>query len=630
MKIFEPLTIRGMTLNNRIVLPPMQVNVGFRSKRARAYYSERARGGTGTILVSATSVDQFILDEAWGKAGGAARFVAGAALLADAIHEAGAKVGIQLWHGNRYPCGIGMYDTKGEAVAPSPREEMRELTGEEIHAIVHKFALGAAAARMARYDFVEFHGAHGYMPCQFFSPAFNRRRDAYGGDLEGRMRFGLECVRAMRSAVGEDYPIFYRLGAWEDRPDGIRLEEAMEFAAELEKAGVDVLDVSVGNLAEAGFTATPGPDRAAGTFVHLAAAVKTRVNVPVIAVGRINSPELAESVLVEGKADLIAIGRQLIADPFWPKKVASNRSEDIRPCLSCNLCLDTAFSMGELRCAVNPWFGKEAEYTLTPGKVRKDVLVIGGGPAGMEAARMLAERGHRVTLWEREKQLGGQLNLASVPPHKGEIGQLSKYLERQLESSGVSISLGTEATPESIEEAKPDVVVLATGIRALVPEIPGMEGARVVLSADLLAGKAMVGEKVAIIGGELVGCETADYLADRGKQVTLMRRAEAFATNLNPLDRDNLLARLKRKGVALLPGVKYVGFTGQGVEITRGEKKETIQADTIVIAAGAVPEVSLLAGLQGKAFPVYTVGDCATPGNISDALRDGARVGGQI
>jgi 2,4-dienoyl-CoA reductase-like NADH-dependent reductase (Old Yellow Enzyme family) len=362
MKIFEPITIRGMELKNRIVFPPMQVNVGFRSLRAQVYHAERALGGAGNIMVAATSVDQFLLDEAWGKAGGAARFVAGAALLADAVHEAGAKVGIQLWHGNYYPCGIGMYDTRGEAVAPSAKEEMRELTNDEIRAIVHKFALASAAAKMAGYDYVEFHGAHGYMPCQFFSPAFNQRSDEYGGDLEGRMRFGLECIQAMRSAVGDDYPIFYRLGAWEDRPDGIQLEEAIEFAVALEKASVDVLDISVGGLAEEGLTACPGPDQDPGTFVNLAAAVKTNVTVPVIAVGRINSPSLAESVLVEEKADLIAIGRQLIADPFWPEKVASNRSEDIIPCLSCNTCIDTALSMEELRCAVNPSFGREAEF----------------------------------------------------------------------------------------------------------------------------------------------------------------------------------------------------------------------------------------------------------------------------
>ncbi|MFC1966015.1 FAD-dependent oxidoreductase [Chloroflexota bacterium] len=627
MKLFEPITIRSMTLKNRIVMPPMQVNLGFSSHRAQAYHAERARGGASTIIVAATSVDQLILDEVWSKTGRAARFCANAGLVADAVHKAGAKVGIQLWHGNRYPNGIGMYDTRGDDVAPSPREEMRELTPDEIRAIVHKFALAAAAARMAGYDFVEFHGAHGYMPCQFFSPAFNRRSDEYGGDLERRMRFGLECVQAMRRATGGDYPIFYRLGAWEDIPDGIKLDEAIEFAVALEKAGVDVLDVSVGQLSEPGFGATPGPDHSPGTFVHLAAAIKAKVKVPVIAVGRINFPVLAESILVEGKADLIAIGRQLIADPYWPEKMSSNRNEDIAPCLSCNFCLDSAFSMGELRCSVNPLFGKEAEYTLKPAEPRKKVLVVGGGPAGMEAAITLAGRGHQVSLWEKEDRLGGQLILAGVPPHKSEVAQLNRYLIRQMEKSGVSVSLGTEAAPESIEEVKPDAVVLATGSRPWLPQIPGIERTNVVHSLDVLTGNVQVGERVAIIGGELVGCETAEYLAERNRKVTVMRRGKSMAVNMNPLARDNLLSRLTRKGVALLPGVKYENITEEGVVITKKGKRRVIPADSVVVAVGAAPVVGLLDTLRARGLVVYPIGDCVSPGKIADALRDGLRIG---
>jgi len=514
-------------------------------------------------------------------------------------------------------------------VAPSAGEGMRELTADDIGAIVHKFALAAAAARMAGYDFVELHGAHGYLPCQFFSPAFNKRRDEYGGDLQGRMRFGLECVRAMRRAVGEDYPIFYRLGAWEDTADGIKLEDGVEFAVALQKAGVDLIDVSVGSLAEAGFGPIPGPDHRPGTFVHLAAAVKRRVKVPVMAVGRINSASLAESILVEGEADLIAIGRQLIADPFWPEKVASNRSEDIIPCLSCNTCIDSASSMGELCCAVNPSLGREADYALKPAEARKKVLVVGGGPAGMEAARTLAGRGHDVSLWEK-RDLGGQLTVAGVPPYKGEIAQLSKSLARQAQRAGVTILRGSEATLESIGEMSPDAVVLATGSRPIMPEIPGIEKAKVALAVDILEGKAEVGERVVIIGGELVGCETAEYLVDRGKQVTVMRRGETIGANINPLARAILLARLNGKGVVLLPRVKYEEITDEGVVITREGKGQIIPADTIVVAAGAIPEVGLLGALKAKGMEVHTIGDCASPGKIANAMGDGARVGREI
>lgn len=630
MRIFDPITICGMRLKNRVIMPAMQVNVGFRSKNALAYHTERARGGVGAIIVAATSIDQFLLDGVWGKTGRSSRFTADAAILSDAVHEAGAKIGIQLWHGNRYPSGIGMFDTRGEAVAPSPRENMRQLSLDEIRAIVHKFALAAVAAKMAGYDFVEFHGAHGYMPCQFFSPAFNQRNDEYGGDLEGRMRFGLECVRAIRSAVGKNYPLFYRLGAWEDRPDGIKLDEAIIFAESLEKAGVDVLDVSVGSLVAAGFGATPGPDCPHGTFVHLAEAVKARVKVPVMAVGRINSPDLAESILAEGKADLIAIGRQLIADPYWVDKVASNQSQYIVPCLSCNLCLDSAFSMGELRCSCNPLFGKEGEYSLKPAEIKKKVLVVGGGPAGMKAAMSLAERGHRVTIWEKADRLGGQLVPGCVPPHKSKVGELCNYLTSQLEKLGVSISLGIEATPGAIAEMKPDAVVVATGSRQFIPPITGIDRNNVVHSLDVLGKGVEVGARVAIIGGELVGCETADYLADKGKQVTVMRRGDAMAVKMNPLARDNLVARLKSKGITLLTGVNYQEITNEGVVITREGKKLTIPADNIVVAAGSTPEVSLHRTLQAGELRVYAVGDCVSPGKISDAMRDGLKIGSEI
>jgi NADPH-dependent 2,4-dienoyl-CoA reductase/sulfur reductase-like enzyme len=294
------------------------------------------------------------------------------------------------------------------------------------------------------------------------------------------------------------------------------------------------------------------------------------------------------------------------------------------------MCIDTALSMGELCCTVNPWFGREAEYKLAPAETKKKVLVVGGGPAGMEAARVLAERGHQVTLCEKEEQLGGQLILASVPPHKDEIEQLNKYLARQLEKFEVSISLGTEATEEWIDQVKPDVVVLATGVNPFFPQIPGIEGENVVLSLDVLAGKAEVGDNVAIIGGELVGCETADYLTGKGKQVTVMRRSDTMAAKMNTHARENLLGRLKRKDVGMLPGVQYEEITKEGVVISYEGKKQTITADTIVIATGSNSEVSLLDTLQAKGLTVYTIGDCTSPGRIADAIRDAAQIGGEI
>jgi len=627
MKLFEPITIRGMTLKNRIVMPPMQVNLGFRSSRAQAYFVERARGGVAAIITPATSVDSFISDEAWKRVGGAARFINGARLLVDAVHDAGAKVGIQLWHGNYLPQGIGMVDRQGQPVAPSPREEMRELTVDEIHSIALKFALAAVGAKLAGFDFVELHGAHGYLLSQFFSPAFNRRSDEYGGDLAGRMRFALECVSTMRTAVGEDYPIFFRIGAWEDMADGIKTEQAVQFAAELERAGVNVIDVSVGYISEPGSGASPGPDKPMGTFVHLAEAIKRKVTIPVAAVGRLNTPDIAEAILADGKADLVAIGRQLIADPFWPKKVAAGQTEDIVPCLSCNVCLDTVFTTREPKCSINASLAKEEEYTLKPAVTKRKVLVVGGGPAGMEAARTAAIRGHEVVLWEKKEKLGGQLLLAAVAPHKEVIGRLNKYMAVQLKKPGVQVLLEHEATAESVKAAKPEVVVLATGSTPFIPDIPNVRRDNVVLASDVLAGRQGVGNRVVVIGGELVACETADYLAQKGKIVTIMRRGPSMAANLNPRARDNLLARLTRNGVTMLTSVRYEEITDRGLVITDKEgNRQNIEADTVVLATGAIQNTELATQLEGQDITLHLIGDCVTPGKIIDAIRDGARV----
>ncbi len=362
MMLFEPLKVKGLELKNRIVMPPMVVGVGLRGRRARAYYGERARGGVGTIIAGATSVDLFVSDEAWSQAGGVDSFIQGLRSFTNFISGAGSKIGIQLFHGKLFPAGAGApNDRRGEAVAPSPHEKMRELTIDEIRAIIAKFGIAAANVKEAGFDFVEFHGAHGCLACQFFSPADNNRIDEYGGDLMKRMKFGLDCVGAMRAAVGEDYPIFFRLGAWEDRPRGIALADSIEFAIELEKAGVDVLDVSVGVAENSPHFSAPLKKERMGTYVWLAEGIKKRVSIPVITVGRINSYKVAEASLTQGRADLIAIGRQLIADPFWPRKVVEGRFKEIVACDSCNLSCFGATVGESFGCKVNPRAGREWE-----------------------------------------------------------------------------------------------------------------------------------------------------------------------------------------------------------------------------------------------------------------------------
>ena len=368
MKLFEPMTIKNMQVKNRIVMPPMQLALGVQNPRVRAYYMERAKGGAGNIMLAAISVDLFIDDDAWGRPGGAAKLVESMKSLTAEIKKTGAIVGIQLWHGNRLPAGTGTANLPGgEQVAPSARDGMREISAGEIQAIIQKFALAAGKVKASGFDYVELHGAHRYLLCQFFSGADNQRTDDYGGDVYARMRVGLEAVKATRETVGDDFPIFYRIGAEEKRSGGVTLEESMLYAAELEKAGVDVMDVSVGGEAD-GHRAAPGKKAEPGTYVYLAEAIRQKVSIPVIGVGKINTPDLAESILLEGKADLIAIGRQLITDPYWPGKVMEDRFDEVIPCESCNTCFrplrSNKWKPGDPICKVNERAGREVDMPI--------------------------------------------------------------------------------------------------------------------------------------------------------------------------------------------------------------------------------------------------------------------------
>lgn len=369
MKLFEPITIRGMEVRNRIVYPAIQLNMGLTNRRARAFYTERAEGGAGLLLTANTSIDNLASEELWGGAEGLGGFIERLRHLTDQVHQAGAKIGLQLWQGNRFPQGRGVQiagreqdPSSGDRVAPSAREDMRQLTIPEIESIIYRFAKGARNVREAGFDCVEIHGAHSYLPCQFTSPEYNERNDRYGGNLANRMRFGLDLVAAVRAWAGSGFPILFRLGALEQdssiRPDSVT------YARELEKAGVDCLNISTSGWGR--IPVAPPKRYRMGTFAFLAEAIKKNVNIPVIAVGRINTPEVAEEILKRGQADMVAIGRQLIADPFWPRKVQEGRTSEIIACDSCNIyCYAPAFERkvpaNAPLCKVNTRVGKEWE-----------------------------------------------------------------------------------------------------------------------------------------------------------------------------------------------------------------------------------------------------------------------------
>lgn len=644
MRLFEPITIRGMTLKNRIIMAPMQMNVGYRSRRGIAYYMARANGGVGAIACGGLPVEVLISDEAWGQPGGASRFVEGLRVLIDAVHQTGAKIGWQFAHGNYFPAAINIEDTRGKPVAPSefiepdpprhpwtkPGMKLAALTIGEIEDLFSRFARGAAAVKQAGFDFVAFHGSHGYLVCQFFSPIDNRRTDKYGGSLKGRMRFGIESVMAIRAAVGKDFPIFYRLGAQEETPGGIILADAVEFAVELEKAGVDIMDVSVADYLTRGLPILPFYWYPRGTYVHMAEAVKRRVNIPVVTVGRINTPELAESILAQGKADLINIGRQLIADPQWAEKVAGGRVEDIRPCLSCNTCEETAVHKAGFSCSVNPAAGREFEFKVESAPKPKKVVVIGGGPAGMEAALIAAQRNHQVTLYEKAERLGGQLLLAALPPNKEVIADFNRYLQRQLNKAGVTVKTGSPVTADSVLKLNPDAVVIATGAEPIIPEIPGIRGQNVVTAEDALLSRCPLGKAVVVVGGGLVGCEVALFLAEKGHRVTIAEMLDTIGADIGELTRIFVLRRLTQAGIGMQTRAKVEGITLRGVVVSRDGGKHTVKADSVVLAVGMKPARQLYQELQGSVSALYTAGDCVEPRKIVGAIEDGARIGREI
>jgi NADPH-dependent 2,4-dienoyl-CoA reductase/sulfur reductase-like enzyme len=508
----------------------------------------------------------------------------------------------------------------------------------EITELVELHAKAASRAKKAGFDGIEIHGAHEHLLAQFISPSINQRQDQYGGTLENRARFLLEVIRACRSATGPDYPLWCRIDSAEYGVDpAINYLDAIKVAQWAEAAGVDAIHVS-GHGYGVQFTALcPGMP---GFHLTGASEVKRHVNVPVIAVGRIH-PELGEWALSEGMADMIAMGRALIADPYLPKKVEEDRQEDIVPCIGCWECVEGSIqavvqamidrnstNMGDLKCSVNPIAGREADYKLEAASAKKHIVIVGGGPAGMEAARVAKLRGHDVTLMEKGTRLGGQLIPAAAPPHKEAISVLADYFVTQLSKLGVRVELGKEATLDDIAAAKPESVVWAAGTTQIIPDVPGLDRAKVVSALDVLTGGAVVGNTVVIIGAETVGCETANFLADQGKKVTVVRRGPQVLTKAGVIIQMRLLDELGRKGVELITGVKYEGFGRDGLTIrTEAGELRNLVANTYVLATGARSNSDLVPVLKERFNNVYVIGDSLEPRHIRDAMVEGFETG---
>ncbi|MBA7481383.1 NADH oxidase [subsurface metagenome] len=496
---------------------------------------------------------------------------------------------------------------------------------EEIDEIVEQFSEGARRAKIAGFDAVNILGACGFLVNQFLSPLYNKRTDEYGGSWENRIRFAWRIVRRIKEKLGEDFPVIFGLPADEFAEGGITLEESLIIAQKLEQAGVDAFRTQRASMESHEYITAP-PCIPRGFMVAHAQALKGVLKKAKVWVeGRIN-PELAEEILQANKADLIGFGRAFLADPEWPQKVANGRSGDIRKCLACNRCIERMFMNLHIRCTLNAALGKEKEYRLVPAEKAKKVVIVGGGAAGMEAARVAALRGHKVTLFEKNNKLGGQLNLACIAPYKEEMRNAIEYLTHQVKKLAVDIRLGEEVTAGKIEAMKPQVVIVATGAMPLVPKIPGVSKKNVVLAWDVLSSRREVGDRVVVAGGGMVGCEVAELLVSKGKKVTILEMLPDIACDVEPYARIFLMERFDKYGIKILIKAKLEEITDNGVIYSENSAKKTIEADTVVLALGAVLNRDLAVAMEGKVPEVHSVGDCAKPGKLLEAIHAGFHV----
>jgi len=636
-KLFCPFRIGNLETRNRMVMSPMETHLcdkdGFVTKELISYYKERALGGVGYITVENTAVDPVgrvndgmlcIHDNT---------FVPGLKTLADAVHAVDGKIVLQLSHAGReaLPYYTGQ-ETVAPSAIPSPltKQVPRELTIDEVRDTIQKFIKAAKRVVDAGFDGIEIHMAHGYLVNQFLSPESNIRTDEYGGDTRGRVKFGKEIVEGIRKCVPDNFPVICRISADEYTETGLKLEESKEIAKILEQAGASAIHVSACNYASAFFN-IPCYYLEEGCFLHLAEGIKSAVQVPVLSVGRILEPEMAERALEENKADLIVIGRPLIADPYYPAKIKENRRAEINVCLSCNRCIES-ISDKVLLCTVNPLIGREDDAHMKKTSMPKNVLIVGAGPAGMAAALTLSNRGHTVTLWEKSTTMGGNFRYASMAPKKEPMQKYLDYLINQLKNSSVQVEFNKEATMSNIKQFAPDTVVLAHGSKDVLAEIDGVQNNGVLSVKRAFSSIDSIGNNVAVVGGGAEGCEVADFLVSNRKKVTVIEMRRILGIGLVAHPRYHLGERLKKSGVKLLLNAKVTEIGSDYVVVHRRKQpEERLEGfDTIIVPTLHQPNRELESSIQPFVPEVYTIGDALEGRTALEAIAEGRQVGLKI
>lgn len=632
-RLFEPGKIGKMTLKNRIVMPAMGVSLsdakGTATDREIGYYTARARGGAALITPHYASVSAdsslpytiVISDD-----GQVDHWKA----LAAAVHAAGSQLCVQLMHIGMIYLYSGFVPEGCTIKVPSTTLWLKNtysyhvLSEEEIERYIEDFGQGARRAREAGADAIELHACHGCLVSTFMSPLTNKRTDQYGGSVENRARFARRIVERMRQVVGKDFPIIVRMNASDDIEGGVSLEEAMEQAAILEKASADAISVSSGMefWTPQGIPAYPFPE---GAMVPLAEKIKQAVQVPIIAAGKI-TPELAVRVLEQGQADFVAMGRPLLADPDLPNKIREGRREDVRNCLYCNNCL--RIETGAPSCTVNPFLFRESRYPLKPAAKPKKVMVVGGGLAGMETAVLLAERGHRVAIYEKTGELGGQWNVACASPGKGSYRHLTDYLNKQIARLKIPVELHQQVTRETVLKAAPDTVILATGAVPIGLRVPGADKKHVIQGHDVLAEKVGVQGRSAVVGGRFIGMEVAIKLAETGQPVCIITRGGLGedGVKLEKFTFQSIANRLIELGVPLYLNATVVEINDRSVIILMNGEIYPVPADTVIFSVGMRSVADLARELEGTGIEFHMVGDCVKPRDACEVHTQAAKI----
>jgi 2-enoate reductase len=657
-KLFEPITIGNVTVKNRIAMAPMGLvglttPEGHPTQRAMDYYIERAKGGVGLIITGLFKVENDIdacaLDIA--RITPASRWVLSE--FCDSVHAMGTKIFIQLTAGfGRVIRPTRVYKTPVSA-SPNPNYwnpgiACRELRTDEVASIAAAFGDAAEIIADIGFDGIELHGHEGYLLDQFTTAIWNQRSDKYGGDLKGRLTFPIEILDYIKKRAGKAFPVQYRFGikhyikglnqaalAMEKFEEAGRdVEEGVAMAKLLEQAGFDALHVDAGCY-DSWYWAHPPSYNSHGCMIDMAVMAKDNVRIPVTAVGRLEIPELAEKVIATGQADMVALGRGLLADAYWPHKVRTGQIDHIRPCVGCHGCFSRFEKGRPLSCVVNPSCGRERIYPILPATSVKKVLVVGGGMAGMEAARVAAKRGHDVSLCEKSDTLGGHIRSASIPGFKQDLKRLQFYYETQLKILGVHIMMEKEATIDWIGSQNPDVLMVAVGSRARIPDIPGVDKRHVCTCIDVLLGKRQAGSTPVIVGGGLVGCEVALWLAEKGADVTVVEMLPELMMKspiVAHMNRVMLLDLLAYNRVSIMCSVQVEAINDDSVIVVdaNGEKKD-VPTDNVILAAGMTPlNEFYYEALKCNIPEVYNLGDCREVRNIAAAILDGHEVGRMI